>query len=483
MICWDANRSRLLVAFLAWLGTWSALSGAEISVGEVTLANFSRIESSQIRRLPHSIPTYVGSGPISPRDIDVVDLVPDRLLAGYAYLSQNHCPDYDTPGPTDFDVTGRCVKFTVSARLQLDAMHDFKALGLDPDKPFVREFITALIPVGGEAARRVNRSALSPNQTLMDAVLESPTRYGKLYTFTRFNLTKSAYETEFQLYKAYIRWGWIKAGYDYTLWLNQGAQPSTLDFEGPNAAAWVRYPQFSVKIPCVATSEDSGLFWVLGCEYAKSGITLPDDANVVNQLPSLIGKLAYETDRVHIELTGLYRYLLAKGDKYRSSVYGWGTSASAGIQTWGKDRFVIAGNLGEGIGNYNEDTFGLNLDAAPRSKTDKDLKSIPSVSGWVGYEHWWAPYLRSSTTFGYVYMDSGFIEQDFIEQDNSVGTYHYANYASTNIIWSPVPYVDVGVEYLYGQRRVTNSTKVDGHALGDNHRIQATIRWRFSNRP
>jgi len=59
------------------------------------------------------------------------------------------------------------------------------------------------------------------------------------------------------------------------------------------------------------------------------------------------------------------------------------------------------------------------------------------------------------------------------------GTYKQTHYASANLIWSPWPPFDVGLEYMFGHRTVTDSTAVDGSTTGQNHRLQFTMRWNF----
>ncbi len=381
-------------------------------------------------------------------------------------------------GPAPLDLGGKYIQAGFNGTIQLDTVHDFGAMGLDPNSPVLREFIPSEIPVGGAAAERTDRTAFSPNQSLFEAWAQTDTDYGQLRGYTRLNLAKSAISTEFQVYMVYLEWGWLKGGLDYTLWFNQAAAPDTLDFEGPNSIPYVRFPQIRLKVPFEFFNVGSGNYLFFGLEDAPSEVTLPDsvpDANVVNRYPSIIAKWIYEPQWAHVELAGLYRRLKAQGTDYSSTVDGWGLALSGQLQTFGEDNLILAGEVGQALGAYSQDTDGLGLDAAPRSATDQNLKAIPAAGAWAGYQHWWNSSLRSTATYGFFTLDN-----NFDPTPNPVGTFHQTQYASVNIIWSPIPSIDMGVEYIYGRRRVTNSTAVDGNLEGENHRIQATVRWNFA---
>jgi len=105
--------------------------------------------------------------------------------------------------------------------------------------------------------------------------------------------------------------------------------------------------------------------------------------------------------------------------------------------------------------------------------------ALAFVYAWLGTEnpqaggqHWWSKSLRSSATYGLVRLDS-----DFDLCPNPAGTYKQTQYASMNLAWSPWPPFDVGLEYMFGHRTVTNSTAVDGSTTGQNHRVQFSMRW------
>jgi len=211
--------------------------------------------------------------------------------------------------PAPLDIAGHEVRVGLSGAIQVDVIHDFNALGLKPGDGQAREYITALIPVGGPAADITNRTTFSPNQTYLTGWAETDTPWGPFKVYADVNLMGSTTEPEFQVYKAYGQWGWLKAGLDYTLWINQAAIPNTLDFEGPNAAPENRFTQASLKIPLRPGVEKRELFFTIGAEDAGADMTLPAGVTPVDQFPAVVGKFSYEPDWAHIEPAGPFRRL------------------------------------------------------------------------------------------------------------------------------------------------------------------------------
>jgi hypothetical protein len=383
--------------------------------------------------------------------------------------------------PAPLELGGHEVRVGISGAIQADVIHDFNALGLKPSDGQAREFITAYIPVGGPAATITNRTAFSPNQSYLTGWAETDTPWGPLKVYADVNLFGSMTGTEFEIYKAYGEWGWLKAGLDYTLWLNQASIPDTLDFEGPNIIPEVRFTQASLKIPLQLNAKKRELFFTIGVEDAPGEITLPakmssDTTVTTDQFPAVIGKLSYEPDWAQIELGGLYRRLRVEGPRYDQSVNGWGVILSGSIDTWKNDSIILGGLYGNALGAYIQDTAGMGLDAAPTSSANPSLKAIPAFGVWAAYQHWWSKSLRSSATYGLVRLDSDF---DLWPKSAGTGTYKQTQYASMNLVWSPWPPFDVGLEYMFGRRTVTDSTAVDGSTTGQNHRVQFTMRWNF----
>ena len=264
--------------------------------------------------------------------------------------------------------------------LEVDGIYDTNAVGLIPNKPVLREFVTSQIPATGtQAATRFPRYVISPNQTQLGVWFEQPTELARFRAYTLMNLFKDPYTVDFQIYKVYANYGWFKAGKDYTIFFNQSAAPDTIDFEGPNAIPYVRTPQLVMNIPLAdfGFRQHQGL--VFGIEHMPAELTLinatgdqhmPEfDAAVnwgpVNQLPSFVGKYVYTPDGAHIEAAGLFRKLTGAGPDYRSNCYGYGMALSGKIATWGKNNVILAAQGGQGIAAYSQDYCWLGSRCGP----------------------------------------------------------------------------------------------------------------------
>jgi hypothetical protein len=80
-------------------------------------------------------------------------------------------------------------------------------------------------------------------------------------------------------------------------------------------------------------------------------------------------------------------------------------------------------------------------------------------------QKWWAESLRSNFNISFVEVDNF----DFQPTD----TYKKTERFSGNIIWSPTPRVDVGVELLYGTRK--NKDNQSAHA----RQVQLSATYRY----
>ena len=401
--------------------------------------------------------------------------------------------------------------------LEVDGIYDTNAVGLIPNKPVLREFVTSQIPATGtQAATRFPRYVISPNQTQIGVWFEQPTELARFRAYTLMNLFKNPYTVDFQVYKVYANYGWFKAGKDYTIFFNQSAAPDTIDFEGPNTIPYVRTPQLVMNIPLAEFGFRQHQGLVFGIEHMPAELTLinatgdqqmPDfDAAVnwgpVNELPSFVGKYVYTPEGAHIEAAGLFRKLTGAGPDYRSSCYGYGMALSGKIATWGKNNVILAAQGGQGIAAYSQDSAGLGLDAAPsffkpgskiapKSPSVRgSLRPIPIWGAWVAYQQFWTETVRSTGTFSILTLNDEFISNKLtpsadVDDPGNVmyGRSMQARYASINLVWSPNPTFTLGVEYMYGHRFITGDSVPKGATSnkGQANRIQACVRWNFDH--
>ncbi|HEU0218162.1 MAG TPA: DcaP family trimeric outer membrane transporter [Stellaceae bacterium] len=145
---------------------------------------------------------------------------------------------------------------------------------------------------------------------------------------------------------------------------------------------------------------------------------------------------------------------------------------------WAKDDFILHFTGGEGIGTYlNASTnfslatnygapgmygsFGGPTTAAAaaliRATTTQEL------GGEIGYQHWWRDNLRSNINAGWEAHNGIPIKLVGAAQAASINKELITAHA--NLIWNPVSFVDVGLEYMWGQRTVLNNTTATQNVL------------------
>lgn len=366
--------------------------------------------------------------------------------------------------PQALDVFGAKVRVAVSGTVQLDVLLDFDALGLDPDADFTNEFITGEIPVRGTpAAHRTHRTGFSVNQSWLCISLSAPTTWGPLRIVSKVNfMGDTTGGPDLSLYETYGSWGPFMAGWAWSTFFNTDSIPDTLDYEGPNAIPELRTPvvRWTQSLP-------AHLSVALALEAPDADLTLPAGFRSLDRVPNVIVRLQVQPSRLTAHLAAMYRRLEARGNGVHEAVNGWGVCLSGNLATWGSDSLQFGALGGRALGAYIQDTQGYGLDAAPKAPGSTSLKPIGALTGWLGYQHWWTGRLRSTATGGHVALDNTDGQAD--------NAYKSTTYASMNLIWSPVPPVDVGVEYIYGYRETRSA------GCGHDHRVQLSILFNFGS--
>ncbi len=453
------------------------------------------VEGAEIDSFPSSIQASRGPG-VSGRVRS--DASPPRartlgilLLLALAWPADGvrAAPAQPDPNPIS-EFVGHEIHLGLEASVQLDMIHDFDAIGLNAGDGVPHEFVSSQIPVGGPAAQFSNRTLFSPNQSSLTLWASAPTRYGEARSRVVFNMTRDLFDTRFEVYKAIGEIGYLRLGLDYTLFLNLEALPDTLDFEGPPVFAEARFAQASLRFPVGRIGGDEeNLFFLIGVEDAGAELTLPaavENVGATSQVPAVTGKLTYQAETMNVELAGLYRRMSARGDNaYDSKLNGWGLHLSGFVRFSPADKVMFGVLGGRGIAAYIDDTIGLNLDAAPVSYPNGGLRTVGLVGAWAGYERKWSRVLKSTATISFLKASTDFIDRRFGPAYSPgtptefVGIFQETFYSSANLIWSPVRWLDTGVEYLYGHRKVAPGTSSYGSNEGHDSRIQFTIRLNF----
>jgi hypothetical protein len=183
-------------------------------------------------------------------------------------------------------------------------------------------------------------------------------------------------------------------------------------------------------------------------------------------------------------------YGLNDGRFLNRSYIGYGGSVSGHFFTWGKDS--IGGGIagGNGIGDYLGNGAGLATsfggalagDVVNATNTTSKFSTLRAVydgavqaqtvigfSARLYYTHWWTDQLRSSIDISDTHNDLPAL----IQASGRGATNKDLSLTHLNLIWSPVAFVDLGIEGAWGHREVVSN------ARGDAYTVQTQMKVRF----
>jgi outer membrane DcaP-like protein len=348
-------------------------------------------------------------------------------------------PDIVSAGefPGSFKIPGSDAALKIGGLVRVNWVSSFDALLVDD------RFQASAIPVAGspDAGRggRVNVIA-TPSRFNFD--LRTPTGVGYMRAFIEGDFAGA--NNTLRLRHAYGQWRRVIFGQTWSTFSDPEAEPDGIDFEGLNAIVLFRQAQIRWSFP-------------LG-ERFRLAVALEDPnadltgATGVNQVPDLVVRVRWEPQfGGHIQVSGITRQLRGEPADQANAIVG---ASGYGFNISGRlpfphgsqrDQILFQHNRGKGLGRYISDlsSFG-GQDGVYDSKV-QELRLLNVVSGYVGYEHWWAQQFRSSISFGIV----GVTNLD-MQPDEAL---HLTRRASVNLMWSPIPRLDLVTEFLWGRRK------------------------------
>lgn len=350
-------------------------------------------------------------------------------------------------------------QLTLGGFIRASFIHDFNAI----NSPYI--FVTKNIVVNGRP-RGVpdKRTTFTANTSRLFFSSATPLSIGQLITFFSFDL---AGNTTSSSAKFRFRQGWaqlddfvfggnLRVGQAWSTWDDVDVLPETMDFEGPNGSQQNRQA-------LIRWERDYAKAYLFQIALENPGYDIAN-GNTSTGWPDTIVAFSWHQDWGHIRSAFIGRHIRGDdGNGHEDSTFGWGVQASGGIKVpllHKKDNVKFQVVYGAATGNYNNDGY----DDAIFSSSG-DLRTINAFQGFGSMQHWWTDSIRSTAVFGWVNMDNnGALSGDDLDR---------TFYASGNLVWSPFKQVDIGLEYLWGQRR-----NVD-YEIGSANRIQATTHFSF----
>jgi hypothetical protein len=246
-----------------------------------------------------------------------------------------------------------------------------------------------------------------------------------------------------RLRHAYGQWRRFLFGQTWSTFADPDAEPDGIDFEGLNAKVDFRQPQ--VRWSWAAAETLRVAFALENADAEISGLT------AANRRADFIARLRWERDSAtHLQACALWRQLQGFPSDAPANIVGangWGVNASGRFPSpvfRARDRFLFQLHGGEGIGHYVKDLNSEGGQDAVYDAASNTVRVLTAFAGYLSYEHWWSDVIHTALTGGFVDVDNLDIQPG--------SAYHFTRRYSGNVIWSPIPRLDLVAEFLSGIR-------------------------------
>jgi hypothetical protein len=221
-----------------------------------------------------------------------------------------------------------------------------------------------------------------------------------------------------------------------------------------------------------------------------------------NILPDFITTQRWDQPWGHLQLGEAMREITLNDGKYlNQNIIGYGVYLSGDLRpfytaqgSWAKDDIGWGVGAGDGIGSLISDcyavttNFGANSAVASSNFTANRLlydsgvrtSATPCWGAHVDALHWWTDQLRTNLSFGATHEDvrgSLVLGTNCISTGGALGSANNncgaagaglnkeLDLANINLIWSPVSFVDLGIEYSWGHRVTLVNLRGDSYVL------------------
>lgn len=328
------------------------------------------------------------------------------------------------------------------------------------------DFVTYTIPTPAQPDMRSQFQMDASTSRIFFKLVGRNTAVGdfSVYIESDFRGTAAGYYG-MRLRKAYIELWRLRIGRAWSTFTDVATVPPTIDNQGPCGTTISMNTMIQYVQPI-------GNHWstAIAVEAATATYTTDPQYNkyIKQRIPDVPSYVQYEWNEgtSHIRWSNIfralsYRNLVADKNKY---VVGWATQLSGVIKASQHLTFYLQGSYGRGYTTYLNDLGGNGFDLVPGEENGTMV--APYAMGVVGgIQYTIIPRLFVSASYSQCRL--------FHEESFTPTTYHYAQYVVANAFYSPFNNCQVGLEYLYGNRRNFNDVS------GDAHRITAMIQYNF----
>jgi hypothetical protein len=262
----------------------------------------------------------------------------------------------------------------------------------------------------------------------------------------------------FRMRQAYAQYKFLIVGMTWSNFFDDGVNPVSIDFEGPNSSTLSRSPQVRFS-----TYKSKNIL-SLSFENPVAKITTYDSVSILPQrFPDMIGAYKIVGDLGSVKVAALLRELRYESDQARS-VLGYGLTVMTVINAGHTDKLKFQGVMGTGVAQYIKGASGLNYDAIYNGTDVLDALQMRGAN--ISYQHFWSSDLHSSLTAGFLNVEDN--------TNLKASDYKSGYYASVNLFWNAIKNLAFGAEALAGRR-----VNIDGDN-GSAIRLQMNATYKFS---
>jgi len=347
-----------------------------------------------------------------------------------------------------FKLPGSSTSVTLGGYVKLDAVFSDRSAGVGSSAD--QEYEAGGVPVGPDAgANERNQIKLHARQTRFFLKTGTPSAWGELGTYLEMDLFGTAGNESvsnshnLRLRHAYGSLGPLLMGQTWTNFSDVAAYPETVDFGGPAGTIFARQAQIRW------TQAFGGGQWSVALENPETVVSLPNGASFRaddDRVPDLTANIRFDTNLGRYSIAAIARHLRvdsASDPASRSAKWGGGLGVNAVIPSIGNDDLRLSLYYGNALGRY---TAGFFNDALLDGNG-----SIRLPNQWIAmaaYRHFWTPTLRSTMALS------------ALRSNNPAGTAGSVNRsaqsAHVNLMWSPIPQTNFGLEYIVATREIEN---------------------------
>lgn len=327
-------------------------------------------------------------------------------------------------------------------------------------------FVTSAIPVPAEKGHK-NDFFINPLNSAIDLqIVGFANTKNEISAYVKIGTNGNT--MSLMLQRAYLTWRNFTFGEKLTLLQDcYACQPPTIDPEGPsgcvsNVAYEISYTSPSYKGFRYAIGLDMPTYYSSSGIYHGKDFPQFDGTQVTNYkdaeqlIPDIPAWVEYSFSQWNrIRLSGIIRnfsYVDKVADKTRHMV-GWGAMLSGNLSPSDKFIFYYQFAYGKGIGNYLQDIAGKPISFVPKDDQPGRMQASPMMGLNAGVTF----NATKKLQFNAVFSESRIWKVgNYCAALNSGENYKYALYGAVNCFYNITPYLQWGIEYLWGHRQTWN---------------------------